>query len=173
MPWWGSACGIAFAAAQSGRFLDEWRSLLVPWHIVVTKADELYVCGSSPMRWPRLPIPGLIVGIPPKDQLVMVFDPDRPVPARAFSPVRVDRGAATASGTTGLNRQRPVQPAVQNGHAQLPDPRHGCRPTLCDPGRLRGHSPVRPSRDDKTAIELFLIGSRLLHRSHPSLTGVS
>jgi DNA-binding beta-propeller fold protein YncE len=61
---------------QSGRLLDEWRGLLVPWHIVVTEADELYVCGSSPMRWPRLPIPGLIVGIPPKDQLVMVFDPD-------------------------------------------------------------------------------------------------
>ncbi len=61
---------------QSGRFLDEWRGLLVPWHIVVTEADEVYVCGSSPMRWPRLPIPGLIVGIPPKDQLVIVFDPD-------------------------------------------------------------------------------------------------
>ncbi len=27
------------------------------------------------MRWPKLPIPGLIVGIPPKDQLVMVFTP--------------------------------------------------------------------------------------------------
>ena len=30
----------------------------------------------SPMRWPRLPIPGLVVGIPPKDQLIMVFTPD-------------------------------------------------------------------------------------------------
>ena len=61
---------------QAGRFLDEWRDLLVPWHIVITEHDEIYVCGSSPMRWPRLPIPGLIVGIPPKDQLIMVFTPD-------------------------------------------------------------------------------------------------
>lgn len=61
---------------QSGRFLDQWRDLMVPWHVVVTEADEIYVCGSSPMRWPKIPIPGLIVGIPPKDQLVMVFSPD-------------------------------------------------------------------------------------------------
>jgi DNA-binding beta-propeller fold protein YncE len=61
---------------QAGRFLDEWRDLLVPWHIAITDRDEIYVCGSSPMRWPKLPIPGLIVGIPPKDQLVMVFTPD-------------------------------------------------------------------------------------------------
>lgn len=58
---------------QAGRALDEWRDLMVPWHIVVTEQDEIYVCGSSPMRWPKLPIPGLLVGIPPKDQLVMVF----------------------------------------------------------------------------------------------------
>jgi hypothetical protein len=61
---------------QTGRFLDEWHDLLVPWHIVVSAQDEIYVCGSSPMRWPRLPIPGLLVGIPPKDQLIMVFTPD-------------------------------------------------------------------------------------------------
>jgi sugar lactone lactonase YvrE len=61
---------------QAGRALDEWRDLLVPWHIVVTERDEICVCGSSPMRWPLLPIPGLLVGIPPKDQLVMVFAPD-------------------------------------------------------------------------------------------------
>jgi sugar lactone lactonase YvrE len=61
---------------QVGRCLDEWRDLMVPWHIVVTQKDEIYVCGSSPMQWPRLPIPGLLVGIPPKDQLVMVFAPD-------------------------------------------------------------------------------------------------
>jgi hypothetical protein len=61
---------------QTGRFLDEWRDLLVPWHIVVTERDEIHVCGSAPMRWPRLPIPGLVVGIPPKDQLIMVFTPE-------------------------------------------------------------------------------------------------
>jgi hypothetical protein len=61
---------------QTGRWLDEWPDLLVPWHIVITDRDEIYVCGSSPMRWPRIPVPGLVVGIPPKDQLVMVFAPD-------------------------------------------------------------------------------------------------
>ncbi len=61
---------------HAGRCLDEWRDLMVPWHVVVTEQDEIYACGSSPMRWPRLPIPGLLVGIPPKDQLVMVFAPD-------------------------------------------------------------------------------------------------
>ncbi len=61
---------------QAGRCLDEWRDLLVPWHIVVTEQDDIYACGSSPMRWPKLPIPGLLVGIPPKDQLVLVFAPD-------------------------------------------------------------------------------------------------
>jgi DNA-binding beta-propeller fold protein YncE len=61
---------------QSGRWLAEWRELLVPWHLVITEQDEIYVCGSSPMRWPKLLIPGLLLGIPPKDQLVMVFAPD-------------------------------------------------------------------------------------------------
>lgn len=62
---------------QSGRFLDEWRDLLVPWNLWITDRDELYACGSSPMRWPgRLPIPGVVLGVAPKDQLVMRFDPD-------------------------------------------------------------------------------------------------
>jgi peptidylamidoglycolate lyase len=66
---------------RSGKFLDEWRNLLVPWHIAINEADEIYVCGSSPMRWPRprlgsFRIPGLVMGIPPKDQLVMVFTPE-------------------------------------------------------------------------------------------------
>jgi NHL repeat len=61
---------------QTGRWLDEWRDLLVPWHIVITDRDEIYVCGSSPMRWPRIPVPGLVVGIPPKDQVVIIFAPD-------------------------------------------------------------------------------------------------
>jgi hypothetical protein len=44
--------------------------------VLITDRDEIYVCGSSPMRWPKLPIPGLVVGIPPKDQIIMVFAPD-------------------------------------------------------------------------------------------------
>lgn len=60
---------------QDGTFLAEWDDLMVPWHIVINDRDEIHVCGSSPMRWPPLPIPGLPLGIPPKDQLVIVFDP--------------------------------------------------------------------------------------------------
>jgi len=66
---------------RSGKFLAQWRNLITPWHLVITDADEIYACGSSPMRWPRqmlgtFRIPGLVLGIPPKDQLVMVFSPE-------------------------------------------------------------------------------------------------
>jgi hypothetical protein len=61
---------------QRGRCIDEWNDLLVPWHITITERDEIYVCGSSPMRWPKLALLGLPLGVPPKDQLVMVFSPD-------------------------------------------------------------------------------------------------
>ena len=57
-----------------GRFLDQWTGLIVPWHIVITGQDEVYICGSSPMRWPKVVLPGLPLGIPPKDQVVAVFD---------------------------------------------------------------------------------------------------
>lgn len=52
---------------QSGRFLAEWRNLMVPWGIWVTETDDIYVCGSSPMRWGS----GGRLGAPPKDQLLM------------------------------------------------------------------------------------------------------
>ena len=61
---------------QAGQFLADWRDLLVPWHIVVTANDEITVCGSSPKRWLKLAIPGITLGVPPNDQLVMVFTPD-------------------------------------------------------------------------------------------------
>ncbi len=53
----------------SGRFLAEWRNLLVPWGIWITKSDEIYVCGSSPMRWASQ---GRL-GTPPKDQILLKF----------------------------------------------------------------------------------------------------
>ena len=55
----------------SGRFLAEWRNLLVPWGIWITKSDEIYVCGSSPMRWASQ---GRL-GTPPKDQILLKFSP--------------------------------------------------------------------------------------------------
>ena len=58
----------------AGRFLAEWRHLMIPWDIWITADDQIYVCGSSPMRWgPTQYLRPL--GIPPKDQLVMKFDP--------------------------------------------------------------------------------------------------
>ena len=59
---------------QNGVFLSEWTGLMVPWHIVVTEQDEVYVCGSTPMRWPKIAIPSIPLGIPPKDQVVGIFD---------------------------------------------------------------------------------------------------
>lgn len=56
---------------QSGKLLDEWRDVVVPWGFHVTKHDEIWVCGSSPMRW------GLkdnALGCPPKDQVFMKFN---------------------------------------------------------------------------------------------------
>ena len=60
---------------QSGRFLAEWRSLMVPWTIWITPKDEIYICGSSPMVWSETPDSAML-GLPPKDQVVMKFDPD-------------------------------------------------------------------------------------------------
>ena len=56
---------------QEGKFLDEWRDLIVPWGFCITKNDELWVCGSSPMRW--RPTDGSL-GVPPKDQVFMKFN---------------------------------------------------------------------------------------------------
>jgi NHL repeat len=58
--------------SPQGKFLDEWRDLIVPWGFHVTAKDEIWVCGSSPMQW-RKGEEGL--GCPPKDQIFMKFDP--------------------------------------------------------------------------------------------------
>lgn len=54
---------------QSGRFLDQWSNVLMPWGLSVTGNDRLWVCGSSPHWWFRH-------GVYPeyKDQLFMQFD---------------------------------------------------------------------------------------------------
>lgn len=53
-----------------GKLLRTFPQILVPWSILMTPEDEVYVCGSSPMRWGERPS----LGLPPKDQLVMKFD---------------------------------------------------------------------------------------------------
>jgi hypothetical protein len=57
---------------QNGRFLDQWRELLVPWGLCITKNDEIWACGSSCM--PYGPGDGLL-SCPPKDQVLMRFAP--------------------------------------------------------------------------------------------------
>ena len=55
----------------TGKFLDEWRDILVPWGFCMTKNDELWVCGSSPMQWRKADD---ALGCPPKDQVFMRFN---------------------------------------------------------------------------------------------------
>lgn len=54
---------------QQGKFLGQWLNLITPWGISITPRDEVFVCGSSPMRWSGKPD----LSSPPKDQLVMKF----------------------------------------------------------------------------------------------------
>jgi hypothetical protein len=53
---------------QSGKLLDVWSNILMPWGLSITKDDRLWVCGSSPHWWFRH-------GVYPeyKDQLFMEF----------------------------------------------------------------------------------------------------
>lgn len=57
---------------QSGKLLDVWPDVVVPWGFCVTKNDEIWVCGSSPMRWREK---DNALGCPPKDQVFMKFNP--------------------------------------------------------------------------------------------------
>lgn len=61
---------------QGGELLDSWPNVIVPWGFWMTKKDELWVCGSSPMPWREDPdYPGAPLSCPPRDQLVMKFAP--------------------------------------------------------------------------------------------------
>ncbi len=56
---------------QSGKFLDHWSNLIMPWGMSVTPNDDIWVCGSSPHWWYRH---GNYPEI--KDQLFMRFSPN-------------------------------------------------------------------------------------------------
>jgi streptogramin lyase len=58
---------------QEGKLLDVWNNLITPWGFCVTSNDEIWVCGSSPMRWRK---EDKALGCPPKDQVFMKFTPD-------------------------------------------------------------------------------------------------
>lgn len=56
---------------QSGKLLDIWMNVVTPWGFHVTKQDEIWVCGSSPMQWRAT---DTALGCPPKDQVFMKFN---------------------------------------------------------------------------------------------------
>jgi DNA-binding beta-propeller fold protein YncE len=55
----------------SGKLVDVWSNIIVPWGFHMTKNDELWVCGSSPMQWRDS---DGALGCPPKDQVFMKFN---------------------------------------------------------------------------------------------------
>lgn len=57
-----------------GKFLAEWKNIITPWALAITKDDEIYVCGSSPMLWSEIPANQAALATPPKDQLFMKLD---------------------------------------------------------------------------------------------------
>jgi peptidylamidoglycolate lyase len=60
---------------QKGKLLDIWSNVVVPWGFWTSPADDIWVCGSSPMPWildPKYPTAPL--GCPPKDQVFMKFN---------------------------------------------------------------------------------------------------
>lgn len=59
---------------REGALLDVWANLVVPWNFWITPADDIWVCGSSPMIWDDQ-FPDEPLGCPPKDQLIARFDP--------------------------------------------------------------------------------------------------
>ncbi|MCA9063587.1 MAG: hypothetical protein KDA96_11025, partial [Planctomycetaceae bacterium] len=62
--------------SQDGRLLDSWANVIIPWGFCVTKQNEIWVCGCSPMPWREDPdYPGAPLSCPPKDQIVMKFAP--------------------------------------------------------------------------------------------------
>src|SRR5204863_7833080 len=57
-----------------GKFIAEWKNIITPWYLVITKNDEVYVCGSSPMLWSEIPSTQTALATPPKDQILMKLD---------------------------------------------------------------------------------------------------
>ena len=64
-----NAAGQVFDA--TGKLLAVWKDLIMPWGMYVTKTDEIWVCGASPVK--KADGQGLLVA-PPADQWVMKFN---------------------------------------------------------------------------------------------------
>ena len=60
-----------------GKLKASWKNIIVPWGFCITENDDIWVCGSSPMKWRFNPkYPGAPLGCPPKDQVFMRFRPN-------------------------------------------------------------------------------------------------
>jgi len=59
---------------DAGKFLAEWADVMMPWDLWVSPRGQIFACGSSPMRKTTL-IKALPPGIPPRDQIVVEFEP--------------------------------------------------------------------------------------------------
>jgi len=57
----------------AGKLLALWDGLIVPWGLTVTKDNEIWVCGSSPVRLPD--DSGWVIA-PPPDQLLLQLSPE-------------------------------------------------------------------------------------------------
>jgi len=60
-----------------GKLQASWKNIIVPWGFCITENDDIWVCGSTPMKWrfdPKYPTAPL--GCPPKDQVFMRFRPN-------------------------------------------------------------------------------------------------
>ena len=55
---------------QKGKFLDQWRHILVPGGFCVTADDEIWACGSGPMAWRK---DDVVLGVPPANQVLVKF----------------------------------------------------------------------------------------------------
>ncbi len=70
---------------QTGRFLEQWDNIIMPWGLWISRDDELWVCGSSPQRWRKdgeYP--------PPKDQVFMRFSTDGKLQQHWTVPIGLD-----------------------------------------------------------------------------------
>ena len=55
---------------SKGKFLTEWKNIITPWALWVTKEDEIWVCGASPTLWAEIPAKQDALATPPKDQVI-------------------------------------------------------------------------------------------------------
>ena len=75
----------------NGKQTASWKNIIVPWGFHITAKDDIWVCGSSPMKWrfnPKYPTAPL--GCPPKDQVFMRFKSDGKLRQMWFIPKATD-----------------------------------------------------------------------------------